>query len=223
MTKYINQYGYCIIPKNKLFFRGSLNTTPNNFMFFTTQHWVAAAFNQNIQVWKTNQSIRILFLMEDLNESCWVTSALPQLYYTIFPEETDKNLNDLDIKNLPITKREKLVKHLVEHEISGWLTSLENRVELEICLFNQQKKKQLQLIDTIDISSTKYFKNSLENIKIYPSDTFYEKTKHQLNSQTNFAAYHKKVKAWINDEIHNGMDKNEAAHYYMNLRTKLKI
>jgi hypothetical protein len=214
-------------------FRGHKDTSVDDCMFFATKHWVAGAFNDTIQVWKTKSDIQILFLVDYLNDNSWSISALPQLFNSIFPADSNSNFGDLDIKRMDINRRNKLVQKLFdEFKISGWLTSLENRVEIEVCLFDKQANtNQLQLFDTVDNKNKNYFKDSLDRIKILPTKTFYDKTNQKLLEHTNFLSadnehyksYKRNINAWIKHEVQNGMNKVEAKHYFLNLRTKLKI
>ncbi len=202
-------------------------------MFFATKFWVAGVFKDTIQVWKTKTEIQVLFLVDYLNNSSWTTSALPQLFNSIFPANSYSDFDDLDIKHSDINRRNKLVKKLFdEYNISGWLTSLENKVELEVCLFDKQANtNQLQLVDTVDSKNKNYFKDSLDRIKIFPTRNFYDKTNNKFNEHVPFLAkeedhytkYKRMMNAWIKDEVSKGMGEVEAKHYFLNLRTKLKI
>jgi len=233
MQQLIDAYGSCIIPKNTFLFRGHKDTSVDDCMFFTTKLWVAGAFNETIQVWKTKTDIQILFLVDYLNDRSCTISALPQLFNTIFPEDSNFDLDDLDIKYKDINRRNKLVRKLYnEYQIYGWLTSLENKVELEVCLFDKQANTtQLELIDSVERKNKKYFKDSLEIISIYPTNSFYVKTNQQLLKQSNilsgdnnhYESYKGMINTWIKDEVQNGMNEVEATHYFLNFRTKLNI
>ena len=226
-------FGYCIIPKNTILFRGHADASINDCMFFTTKKWVAGVFNENIQIWKTANDIELLFLVEHVNQNSWTTSALPHLYNNLFPTERNLNFNDLDIKHWDKNRRDQLVRKLYdEYNISGWLSSLENKVEMEVCLFDKQANaSQLILIDTINKKDKTYFKDSLDSIRILPSKLFYEATNKKLSERepmlTDEGDHYKKysgmMKNWIKVEVQNGMEKVEAQHYHFNLRTKLKI
>ncbi len=63
----IETFGYCIMPKNTILFRGHEDDRYSDVMFFGTKHVVAMAFSKNnIQVWKTTKELQILFLVEYL-------------------------------------------------------------------------------------------------------------------------------------------------------------
>jgi hypothetical protein len=202
-------------------------------MFFTTKKWVAGVFNENVQIWKTTTDIELLFLVEYVNQNSWTTSALPHLYNNLFPTERNLNFDDLDIKHWDKNRRDQLVRKLYdEYNISGWLSSLENKVEMEVCLFDKHANtSQLILVDTINKNDKTYFKDSLDSIRILPSKHFYEATNMKLSERepvlTDEGDHYKKysgmMKNWIKVEVQNGMEKVEAQHYHFNLRTKLKI
>jgi hypothetical protein len=200
-------------------------------MFFTTKHWVATAFNNTIQVWKTTTDIKVLFLVEYVTPNSLAISALPQLYKNIFSAKGNSNLTDLDIKHWDIKTRNKLASKLYnEYKVSGWLSSIENKVEMEVCLFDKQaNSKQLILVETTDINDKKYFKDSLQRITIYPSKTFLKQTEKALTQHTSIEdsyRQHRKffnagIKQYSSDEY--GMTKNEAKHYMLDLRIKMKV
>jgi hypothetical protein len=202
-------------------------------MFFTTKKWVAGVFHENVQIWKTATDIELLFLVEHVNQNSWTTSALPHLYNNLFPTERNLNFNDLDIKHWDKNRRDQLVHKLYDaNKISGWLSSLENKVEMEVCLFDKHANaSQLMLVDTIHKKDKTYCKDSLDSIRILPSKLFYEATNKKLSERepmlTDEGDHYKKysgmMKNWIKVEVQNGMEKVEAQHYHFNLRTKLKI
>ncbi len=105
-------------------------------MFFGTKFFVAESFNDNIQVWQTTTDINVLFLVEYLNSRSWAFSALPRLYANIFNESNSTDYNDLDIKHFDISRRNKLIQKLFcDYKVSGWFTSVEGKIEVEVCLF----------------------------------------------------------------------------------------
>ena len=226
-------YGYCNIPKNTLLFQGNSDTSINDCMFFATKKWVAGAFHENVQIWKTTTDIEVLFLVEYVTYNSWTISTLPHLYNNIFPTDCNPIFDDLDIKHRDKNRRDKLVRKLYdEYKISGWLSTLENKVEMEVCLFDKHAiARQLILVDTTNRKDKIYFKDSLDRIRIFPPQIFYEQTNKKLSEQEpiltdekdHYKRYKKMLNAWIREEVQNGMDKAEAKHYHLNSRTKLKI
>ena len=202
-------------------------------MFFGTKEYVAKGFDDTIQVWKTTKDIDLIFLVEFIANNGWVISALPRLFNSVFPEDIDAEYNDLDIKHRDINRRNKLINELfIAHKIQGWLTSLEGRIDIEVCLFDKNTNtKQLKLIETVKEKNEKYLKDSLQKIKIYPSSTFFAKTEEKLNGhnsytsnrQNSYKQYRRFINASIKEYVALGMTKNLAKHYMFDLRTKLKI
>lgn len=228
----LNQtFGHCIIPKNTYLYRGHSSSSFEDSMFFTTKHWVAGAFNDSIQIWKTTTDISVLFLVDSVTKNSWYISSLPRLYTIIFKEEVSPDYSDLDIKHWDIEIRNKLVHKLYnDFQISGWLSSLENKVEMEICLFNKQANSiQLILEKTSEKNNKEYYKDSLQRLKIFPSNSFVEQTSNCLNEFTNREEAYKDHKKQMSRMIKfyatadYDMNKNEAKHYLYDLRTKLKI
>jgi hypothetical protein len=201
-------------------------------MFFATKYWVAKGFFDKVQVWKTKIDIKIIFLVEYLNHMSWTISALPRLYNSVFPLDSNPDFNDLDIKHWDINRRNKLVRMLFDnYKISGWFTSLENKVELEVCLFDKQaNSNQLLLIDICE-KNKKYIKDSLQRIKVFTSISFYKQTSVELNriapiltdDKDHYKRYKKYVNSSINYYVEEGLTKVKAKHLIFNLRTKLKI
>ena len=144
---------------------------------------MASAFNENVQIWKTTKEIDVLFLVDYVKYNSWTISALPRFYNNIFPTDCNSNFNDLDIKYRDKNRRDKLVRKLYdEYKISGWLTSIENKVEMEVCLFDKHTNaSQLILEDITDGKDTIYFKDSLVSIKIFPFQDFFEQIQDKPN------------------------------------------
>jgi hypothetical protein len=225
-------YGYCIIPKGTLLYRGHTEAI-QDCMFFATKKWVAGAFYEQVQIWKTRNDIEVLFLVDSLDERSWAKSAIPQLYQVLFPEEKSIDLTDLDIKHRNSDRLNKLVHELfVGHEISGWLSSIEGKVEMEVCLFDKEtNESHLQLLTIVDRNDVSHFKDSLNSIHVFPSPSFYDRSIQKFiergsvfsNSQDTYKVYKSTMNAWIHEEVQMGMDWNVARHFHFNLRLKLKI
>lgn len=228
MQQLTDIYGYCIIPKNTLLFRGHADASYNDHMFFATKSLDTTGFNDLLQVWETKKEIKVLFLIDCLNHNSHATSALPRLFNDVFPRESNSNFDDIENK-----RHNKLVRKLYEqYEISGWLSSLENGTALEICLFDKKANSdQLQLLQTVSVNNKEYFKNSLDKIKVFPPITFYDKTTQELNGNSRFPTrqidHYKIYKEMIDDrikgDIDNGKDRIKSEHDYFSLRTKLKV
>lgn len=78
------KYGYCVIPKNTLLFRGYEIVDLRDILYFGTKFNVAKGFNENVQIWKTLADIRVLFMVDSLNESR-VKSSISDIYNSYFP------------------------------------------------------------------------------------------------------------------------------------------
>ena len=101
---------------------------------------------------------------------------------------------------------------------------------MEICLFNMQANSiQLILEKTSEKNNKEYYKDSLQRLKIFPSNSFIEQTSNYLNEYTNREEAYKDHKKQMSRMIKfyatadYDMNKNEAKHYLYDLRTKLKI
>ncbi len=233
MNKLFDIYGHCVIPQDTFLFRGHDSNAFDDCMFFATKLCVAGAFKDSVQVWKTTTDIRVLFLIDHLDDRSWATSSLPQLYNNLFQSNSNFELSDLDIKHKNLERREKLVRRLFdEYQVSGWLTSLDGKVELEVCLFDKKaNKEQLVLADAVDRRNKRYFKDSLERISISPPQDFLDKTRQKLDArapvmvaeQDHSKRYLRGIEANIKEEMEKGKSREEATHYFMNLRIKMKL
>jgi hypothetical protein len=202
-------------------------------MFFATTHSGAAAWNDTIQIWRTTNDIQVLFAVEYVTETTIGISALPALFNSVFPLKSDPNFTDLDTKHWDINTRNKFVRKLFDdYQILGWFTSVENNSFNEVCLFDKQtNSERIKLIGITNRSDKQYYKDSLQKLKFFLPQSFYDRTLNELNKHSTFPTdregtykKHKRyVNAWIKDYVEKGMSKNEAKHEMISLRTQLKI
>lgn len=220
----MKKYGRCIIPSGTLLFR-SCTVNNKSHIFLALKSFIADSFNRNenkrIQVWKVIEDIEVLFMVSQIkNQTSHVESSIVEIYKDILPDEIGADISDLSIKAFNKKRLNILIKELKRMGIKGWLSSLENRVELEICLFN---KKLLKRVGSCN--ADKYIlHNSLEGLIIYPSKIFYTKSKKNL---TGYKAKYSDHKKWYNYTVKNaneyGQSIEEAKHDYFDLRLKLKL
>lgn len=233
MNQYLkDKYGYAVVPKNTLLYRGHKSEAVSDCMFFALKHYVASAFNKQVQIWKTSQDIEVLFLVDYINERSWTFSALPRLYNELFPEDNNSTYSDLDIKHWNIERRDKLVKKLHnEHQVNGWLTSVENHHELEICLFGEQTCSQtIKFIDVFN-DGNKYYKDSLRHIDVFPTASFFETSYEEIRSNNYynvdkiemFRKYKRIINYNIREESRTDDERKKNREWWSNLRLKLKI
>ena len=231
MNKIINQYGQCIIPKNTFLFRGYSNSDYQDVMFFTTKLRIAKIIENQVQVWITKSDIEVGFFVKYLNSRAHAISSIPEIYSNYFPKESQFQFNDLDIKLNP-EKMSKLVSNLKQDKVSGWLTSYEDKQEVEVCIIDKQiSLASLFFVENSDIRNSKYFKDSLLKIKLFPSACFYDLSKSKIAqnstdrqySRNLYIKYKNSICLHIKEEISNGANKIQSIHEYYNLRLKLKI
>lgn len=225
MTLY-DKYGYCIIPAGTKLYKGGQPNDYTGCIFYGLQKHVAAAFQNNsgkIQIWSVKREIKLLFMVQELNDTSWAKSPIIDIYKEYYPSE--KVLNDLEIKHLDHHKRGKLIDKLKNENIMGWLSSLEGKVDLEICLFHDKREfdQLMELEMVINNDNDKFdYPNALDKIAIYPSGQFFSQTKDKLKDSP-YTDYEKMFASWKEDEIKQGLTAEQARHYHLNLRTKLKI
>lgn len=159
----------------------------------------------------------------EYNRDSRTKSAIVDIYKEYYPSEN--GMNDLDIKHFDHTKRNKFIDKLKDEKIIGWLSSLDDKVDLEVCLFPCKKElgRLIELFKVISNNDTDFdYLNALEKIEIYPSDQFFKRTRKKLQ-YSSFDDYEKKINNSIQDEIKQGLTKEQAKHSLLNLRTKLKV
>ncbi len=233
MNKFTDIYGYCIIPKGTVLYRGHSDNSFKDCMFFATTFSGASIWNDNIQIWKTTTEIEVLFAVEYVDSNTIGISALPAIFNNIYPLESNPNFSDLDIKHWDIERRDKFVNKLFnEYQISGWFTSVENNTFNEVCLFDKQTNSmRIKLHQITNRNDNSYYKDSLQKIKFFLPKEFYERTLKELNKHSTFPLdreetykKHKRyVRAWVKEFIEQGKTRDEAKHEMISLRTQLKV
>lgn len=214
----IDKYGYCVVPKGTILIRSGESHEFNDCIFFGLDLLVGGYQDRaKVQIWETLKDFRLLFMVTHVTSSSWVISAITEIYKSQYPEE--KGLDDLDIKQRDFNKRKKLIDILMRQGIIGWLSSLEDNPALEVCLFPTMEHFKTLIYPLADFDVSDYrFHNSLNDLKIYPSDLFYERSKPHLNSHMEYAR-------WFKLECEE-VDPNEVDSIYrrdIDLRMKLEM
>ena len=217
------EYGYCNVPVGTILYREGASTVFRECMFFALRIRVASAFGKRfdkIQVWSVKQQFKILFMVLELDRRSWTKSAIVEIFNKYHP--IDAHIDDLEIKHRDHQKRDKLISRLKENGVIGWLSSLENKIELELCLFPDKDafSTTVELFDIIDDGDNQYkYLNALDKIDVVPSLKFFKRTKQNLKGRP-FPEYAK----WLaEDPETRGLTKEQARNHHLNLRTKLKI
>jgi hypothetical protein len=227
MKSVIDEFGYVIIPKGTLLYRGVNSNTVRDYMFFTTKFFCAKSFGSYVQVWKVKTSIKLPFLLLHLDHLAKGLSAIPQIYNSLFPEDANPNYKELDIKMN--TKREVFIEAFRDKlQLKGWFSTIEDNAYAEACIINAEN--YLEQIDFVH-NQDNYYSDSLRKIKLYPSDQFIIKTKKILSTFYNnhypgkepYKLYRAKIRAWVLDYVERGEDEKKAKEFYYSLRLRLKI
>lgn len=195
------KYGYCIIPEGTILYRTYNNKNYSDCMFFTiksTLFWNSSNEKKR-QIWRTKRQIKVLFLIEHLDDSARALTTVDKLFRELFPNYTPLRPTrfDLEIKNDEREIRRKFIEQLFhDFNVSGWFSSIENNEELEVCLFDKDANiDQLDLIQSGNFNLDNYKGNSLKQIEIYPTNIFFENTRIQLKKSllANFEDYKEHV------------------------------
>lgn len=226
-------FGYCRIPEETLLYHSTENDELcKECMFFGLDFWLASVFHSTIQVWKVTKPIEVIFLCDSVDWRSWTKSSIPQLYRHIFQNGREE-LNDLDIKYFDPNRRNKFIAELSSrYSIHGWLAPMEENPELEICLFEKEFiQNHLKLMDVKTKGDTTYYKNSLREIEVYPTKSFYDRSYAILQQQHNgstdrelyWEKYQRMRESLIQEFVQSEEDVLRNRERYFDLRAKLKI
>jgi hypothetical protein len=227
------KYGYCEIPIGTQLYHSGTGPNATDQLFFSTSYSNAWAWGGDMQLWTAKKKIKILFLLRHINAIGKGESSLPELYYEIYPNEPNKSLDDLDIKQI-LTRRDPFAKNLfTKHNILGWFSTIEDgRTDFEICLFN--KKELLEHFECIPISRDAgdfYDQESLRNLDFFPNPTFVKKTRDLLLNEMEIGNHGKdpfklhlsKTENLVNSCIKEGETKSKCENRFYDIRLKLGI
>ncbi|MFY0599292.1 MAG: hypothetical protein JXR03_06440 [Cyclobacteriaceae bacterium] len=204
---FIEKYGYCVVPKGTILLRSGESFEYNNCMFFGLDSLVGGCFARDkMQAWEVIEDFELLFMVKHVARPSRVISSIVEIYRSKYPDE--KSVDDLDIKQRDLRKRECLFKILRRQSVIGWLSSLEDNPALEICLFSAKSYFE-KVIRPLGYTNDEEYEshNALNQIEIYPSRQFYE------NSKSICGSFEKYEKYWL--ENYGGDE--------LNLRVKLRV
>lgn len=220
-----NAYGYCLIPKGVYLYRCADNTEIRECMFFGLDPLVAGCFQDlndpSIHIWQTIEPIKILFMVSYIDSQARAESAIVEIYESYFPGR--EKVNDMEIKSYNRTLRDALISKLIDDGIGGWLSSLENAQQLEICLFADRirQEKRIKFVSS-QSDNAPHPITSLKKIKIYPSDRFYKLSEEPLKFQL-YPKYKQRIRSILKEELESTDDINYIKNFWYTLRIKLKI
>jgi hypothetical protein len=226
-TSLLSQYGSCIVPKGTLLFREYRHSDIDHGMFFYLDPWLTD--QDTCQLWEAKRDFEVIFLVREVTCFAWAISAVPHIYYELFPEEKNARLTDLCIKQHDTTRRRILFSSLYnEHSINGWFTSLEGNPKLEICLFDKENNSKLIQLKEVPISGNIHdFQNSLRSLKVFPCYEFYERTHNRLCKEYSESCsredFYNQHLDFYNLLVESHPEKLYAAEFYWDLRLHLKV
>jgi hypothetical protein len=225
MTLY-EKYGYCIVPKDTLFFhKGYIHKNADSVFFGLcpiTAH-INPGRNIKIQIWRFKTSTQLLFMITNVAHYSWTKSSIVEIYSNFFPRA--KPCNDIEIKYTNKSKRRKLIKKIKEQNIIGWFSSYDDRYELEICIFKDETiYNTIELVEEVKMSDLYKvgFENPLKAIKLFPNNRFYEISMSELKKFP-FQKYRKHVIECIEEDLKSGISKKYSQNANYTLRMKLRI
>lgn len=226
------KYGFCELPVGIKLYRSYSEPNSIDQLFFTTSYNNALIWGDNIQIWTAKKKIKILFLLRHINSKGIGESSLPDLYYEVYPNESNKSLDDLDIKQ-DINRRNPFTQHLFKNNIYGWFTTIEDRrTDFEICLFN--KNWMLDYFECKEVPKDDgeiYYQESLKEIIFFPPESFFKNSREIINSDSQinergkdlFKLHSERIKSLVNSYVKEGQALNVCEHRYYDIRLKLGI
>lgn len=212
----IEKYGYCIVPKGTILLRSGESEKFIDCMFFGLDDLVGGNSRRGeTQVWKVLYDLTLLFMVSHVTRQAWVISSIVEIYQSEYPEEV--NIDDLDIKQRDFAKRRKLINLLKKEGIIGWLSSFEDKLNLEICLFPDKSNFSGSIHPLKSVAISEYeFYNALNDMQIHPSKQFYERSALHVND---FNDYHSSFELkWADQD-----SKQRDFWKSCNLRIKLRV
>lgn len=139
-TDIYTKYGYCEMPAGLRPYRNVNGPNTTDQWFFSTSYRNAWGWGGDLEIWTAKKNIKLLFLLRHIDIYGNGESSLPNLYYEIYPNEPNKSLDNLDIKQ-DLKRRDLFARHLfTKHNTYGWFSTIEDgRPDFEICWFNKSK------------------------------------------------------------------------------------
>lgn len=160
------KYNLYSIDKGTILFRQALDTNYDDEMFFGFSVFATySAFNNSdeIQIWETQININAFLMLNDYSKINRKKSSIVDIYNNFFPENQFDKDADVYLKN-NIEKRTKLTEKLKSKGIYNWVSSVENKFEMELFLFHSKEHNSdcIKYIKSIETKS-----NSMSDV-----DTF---------------------------------------------------
>ena len=226
------KYGHCEIPAGLRLYRSDTGPNSTDQLFFATSYCDAWGWGGDMQIWTAKKNIKILFLLRHIDSIGKGESSLPDLYYDIHPNDPNKSLDDLDVKQ-DVGRRDPFARHLFKNNIYGWFTTIEDgRTDFEICLFN--KNGLLDYFECTPVSRDEgdtYFHQSLKEINFSPNESFFKNSRDLILSDMQsfdegkdpFKLHSSRIKRLINECVKEGQPLDKCTHDNYDIRLKLKI
>lgn len=219
-----NKYGTCLIPKGVVLFSAIIDSDRYDYIFFGLKYSIARAFkntDRKVYAFKLNHDLEILFMLREMNYRAHYISSGDDIFNHFYPNYPTK-IDDLIIKQNKELLH-KMIGLLFSQKKYGWLNSLENKSELEICIFGEQINNGLfTIIDDEDLEKKYEYYDALKYVQLYPSMDFITKSKN--NFTDDYKTYSLKnidsAKYLIIDE---GYSKERADFELYTMRYKLNI
>lgn len=167
----IDKYGYYRIKKGTILFRKAINTNIYNEMFFGFSVYSTSSSSvktDEIQIWEIKKDINVFFMIKDYSINHKKISSIVDIYNFLYPDNKLNSNDDIYIKQ-NINVRTELINELKKLDIKSWVSSVENKDEMELFLFSSidLHSEMIQFIKSIKINN-KVFDNyyKIESFKI---------------------------------------------------------
>jgi hypothetical protein len=224
MSDLLKKYGVAKIPAGTLLFRSNTRIHPDQ-VFFALYIRNVAPFNKGqktVQVWKCIKDVEVLFMVSEISDSrALVKSSIVEIYREYFPElSKNEELSFLDIKHRDPQKLAMLVARMKKDRIKGWFSSIEDRANCEICLFDQES---VQFTEVTNQHQKYTCYHALKKLEISHAQTFKDKSLFNLKHPNSYQKHLKWFEYVTRNELPIDVNQDEAQHEYYDLRMKLKI
>jgi len=133
---------YRVLKGTKLY-RQACDTEYKDIMFFgycIYGTYSSSCKTKQIQIWEATKDFDTFFMIKETNKGGYLLSSIVDIYNSFFPLDIKDETEYLSIKK-DKEQLTKITQKLESIGIDSWTCSVENKSEMELCLFNTSKNK----------------------------------------------------------------------------------
>lgn len=138
----IKKFGYCTLASNEFLFRKYKDHKYHESMFFSfrpNDSFSHTTNSRETQKWKTTRRLRLILFIHSVDKRGWVKSNINEAFSILNPQININSFDELTIKKDRKDLRQKFVTQLTNFGFDGWVTSIEEKYEMELFLFSNNR------------------------------------------------------------------------------------